>query len=433
MSPTGTIDVVAEAFNSAATNCATAHKTVTELVTTLAKTLDDNWGCAGTDNTGHSFANSYDPAAFNAVASGADIANGLGKLYDLLKYTSINHANGNTSAATDPNLANILPSPLPIPSYATPTFRGSYGGDSDAPLGWGLITRWLQGRVWPNGHQDGLDNLSSAWSKAKDGLNGAIQGLKDASGIVEQQVSDEILQILTQFDLVIGDIKSLAAHCEVLSTACWDYSKALTQAHHDIEKAMVEFGLTVGAVAFLSSVIGPEGTAGGAALAAGVRGEATAARVITIIDVLADAVTAKNVALAGTAIAAGRLTSNLQPLLDSTPTRFDATTGDGTNAPPPRTQAPSGEMLGESGTQTTSKTLTDRPGNGPYYRIDVENPNPGSRPGQMHLQDDSGNKYYYNFNTGQFEGAPNSFIKKIMSDPQYQRAIRKGASMLGVN
>ncbi|WP_405489076.1 hypothetical protein [Nocardia sp. NBC_00511] len=338
MSPTGTIDVVAEAFNSAATNCANAHKTVTELVTTLAKTLDDNWGCAGTDNTGHSFANSYDPAAFNAVASGSDIANGLGKLYDLLKYTSINHANGNTSAATDPNLANLIPAPLPIPAYATPTFRGSYGGDSDAPLGWGLITRWLQGRMWPNGHQDGLDNLSSAWSKAKDGLNSVIQELRDARGFVGQQVSDEIPQILAQIDLVIGDITNLANHCEVLSTACWDYSKALTQAHHDIEKAMLEFGLTVGGVAILSSIIGPEGTAGGGALAAGLRGEATAARVITIVDALADAVTAKNVALAGTALAAGRLTANLQPLLDSTPTRFNADTppgngGDGLKPP----------------------------------------------------------------------------------------------------
>ena len=40
-------------------------------------------------------------------------------------------------------------------------------------------------------------------------------------------------------------------------------------------------------------------------------------------------------------------------------------------------------MLGARGTQVTSKTLANRPG----YRIDVENPAPGVRPGQLHLQD----------------------------------------------
>ncbi|MFI1915009.1 hypothetical protein [Nocardia sp. NPDC020380] len=436
MSPTGTIDVLPAAFDSAATTFGTARKTVTGLITALAKSLDDNWGCAGTDDTGHGFAKGYDPAAFNAVTSGADLANGLGKLYDLLKYTSINHANGNNDAATNPKPANIFPPPLPIPTYPTPTFRGAYGGDSHAPLGWSMITRWLQGRVWPNGHVDGLENLDSAWTTAKNGLNGIVQDLRNAREIVDQQVSDEVPQILTQIDLVIGDVTDIANHYGVLATACWDYSTALANAHHEIEKALAEFALTVGIVAVISSFIGPEGTAGGTALAAGVRGEATAARVVTIIDALSSAMTAKNVALAGTAIAAGRLTANLQPLLDSTPTRFDATTqpnGGGPSKPPPRTQAPNGEMLGKSGANTTSKTLTQPPAKGPYYRIDVENPSPGVRPGQMHLQDDMGNKYYYNFNTGKFEDAPDSFINKIMKDPQYQRAIRKGAAMLGVN
>jgi Pretoxin HINT domain len=56
-------------------------------------------------------------------------------------------------------------------------------------------------------------------------------------------------------------------------------------------------------------------------------------------------------------------------------------------------------MLGASGTQVTSKMLWER---GPY-RIDVENPNPGQRPGQVHFQDVSNPnvKYIYNFETRQ--------------------------------
>lgn len=57
-------------------------------------------------------------------------------------------------------------------------------------------------------------------------------------------------------------------------------------------------------------------------------------------------------------------------------------------------------MLGARGTQVTSKTLLRRDG----YRIDVENPAPGARPGQLHLQDDVGNKYLYDFDAGEFPG-----------------------------
>jgi hypothetical protein len=73
------------------------------------------------------------------------------------------------------------------------------------------------------------------------------------------------------------------------------------------------------------------------------------------------------------------------------------------------------------------------PPNGPYYRIDVEDPIPGERAGQMHLQDDRYGKYYYNFNTQEFEGAPKSLIKKIQGDNAYQNALNKGARFLGVN
>ncbi|MGH9077067.1 MAG: RHS repeat-associated core domain-containing protein [Acidimicrobiales bacterium] len=49
-----------------------------------------------------------------------------------------------------------------------------------------------------------------------------------------------------------------------------------------------------------------------------------------------------------------------------------------------------GGLLGENGTQVTSETLT--PPNRPYW-VDVENPAPGVRAGQLHLQDATGNKY----------------------------------------
>jgi hypothetical protein len=85
-------------------------------------------------------------------------------------------------------------------------------------------------------------------------------------------------------------------------------------------------------------------------------------------------------------------------------------------------------MLGATGTQVASKTLFQSSD----YRIDVENPNPGQRPGQLHLQDNNGNKYLYDFATGRFEGLPNSVAKNLYSIRGVQSAIIKGARYLGV-
>ena len=59
-------------------------------------------------------------------------------------------------------------------------------------------------------------------------------------------------------------------------------------------------------------------------------------------------------------------------------------------------------MIGADGVQVTSKVL----GKGKGWRIDLENPDPGGRPGQLHLQDYRGNKWQYDFEEKRFVGLP---------------------------
>ncbi|EUC17708.1 hemagglutinin repeat-containing protein [Paraburkholderia hospita] len=86
-------------------------------------------------------------------------------------------------------------------------------------------------------------------------------------------------------------------------------------------------------------------------------------------------------------------------------------TGDGTNT-----------MLGADGAQFASKTIWKGDGK---ERIDVENPNPGQRPGQIHYQDNQGNKYLYDPSTNSFPDAPTS-VNKRLNDPSFNAAIQKG-------
>jgi RHS repeat-associated protein len=100
--------------------------------------------------------------------------------------------------------------------------------------------------------------------------------------------------------------------------------------------------------------------------------------------------------------------------------------------PPEPTTAPAASgtgaqrMFGSQGTQLTSKTIwKGRDG----MRIDVENPNPGQRPGQIHFQQGDA-KYLYDPGTGKFVGAPRA-VNDLASTAELQEAITKGLRFLG--
>jgi Pretoxin HINT domain len=85
------------------------------------------------------------------------------------------------------------------------------------------------------------------------------------------------------------------------------------------------------------------------------------------------------------------------------------------------------DLLGTAGTQVTSKTLLD---NGTYH-IDVENPAPGVRAGQLHLQYGD-EKYLYDFGSSSWIGMPKWLEEIVNKDPKVPKAITKGATYLGV-
>jgi hypothetical protein len=87
------------------------------------------------------------------------------------------------------------------------------------------------------------------------------------------------------------------------------------------------------------------------------------------------------------------------------------------------------QMIGERGTQVTSRTLLQAE----TFRIDVENPAPGVRPGQLHLQDAAGHKYLYDFVTDRFTGLPRSLAESVFDDPAAHRAVATGKRYLGLN
>lgn len=91
------------------------------------------------------------------------------------------------------------------------------------------------------------------------------------------------------------------------------------------------------------------------------------------------------------------------------------------------------DCLGTNGTQTTSKTTWK---NGKTERIDVENPSPGKRSGNIHYHDSNNKKYYYDIEKKNFFDpktgidAPKSVQNKLQND-SFLLGIKKALKILG--
>jgi hypothetical protein len=91
------------------------------------------------------------------------------------------------------------------------------------------------------------------------------------------------------------------------------------------------------------------------------------------------------------------------------------------------------KILGKNGAQFESKTTWQ---NGKTERIDVENPSPGERSGQIHYHEPDNTKWYFDVEEKQFynqktgELAPNR-IQKLLKDKDVINAINKALKFLG--
>lgn len=102
------------------------------------------------------------------------------------------------------------------------------------------------------------------------------------------------------------------------------------------------------------------------------------------------------------------------------------------------------QMLGARGTKVTSVTIDKDVGDG--IRVDVENPNPGQRPGQIQLQRGSGkgkDTLLYDPTTGEIyrpdnvrpsdaNKITNGELEEIVQSPKFEAAIGKAKRILGV-
>jgi hypothetical protein len=270
-----------------------------DVIRWLATALDTYSACAGSDNAGKDWAEGYDRTAIDAVAAGMNIANASAKLHDLLAATWVNYINIERSEKIPAEPAESAPPQL-LASPA-PSFKGSVGGGADAPDGWELISRQIDGRQWPDGKPDKLRALASVWRTASDCLRDANGATGNAWGNIEEFASDEVPHALAYMNGVYVSARDVYEKYENLATVCEDWAETIT----DARRRIVD---TIGTAIVTDASARP----------------GIADNIGAILDTLDVAAHTAIVTLTTVGVTLSNVADGLRPILETNPATFDA-------------------------------------------------------------------------------------------------------------
>ncbi|MFC8527747.1 hypothetical protein [Nocardia sp. NPDC057227] len=270
-----------EVFGQISADCTTTHSG-------LFRVLTAHQGMAGNDSVGEQWAAGYDEAAQLALSTSSNLTTACGQTRDLIVVSAYNHqvaeATASLRALPDPPAPSLSVDPC-LPETAAP----AAGDGMPEPFGWSLI-KDLVGWAWPNGHQDQLNSVKTAWHTASSDFRTVAGTVPNAVDLLRNQQSAEI-EIGVQTCITRqADLNELADSCQALGDACGEYAHHLDDAHSRILEELRDIAVeTVAAEAVFLALAPVTATVsewvGNTALA--VRIAAKARRIATIIGELA--------------------------------------------------------------------------------------------------------------------------------------------------
>lgn len=254
----------------------------------------------------------------------ASVVNGAGKCADLLGATAVNHHNADGQSAISP--PELWPPPPASPELPTPPSPSAEGGHGDVPEWWHTISSYVDGELWPNGHQDKLRAAHDAWRKGGRELRAAAQlvdGGTSSMGAIAplmDQRSPEFPAMLANCTLERDQMKSVADGFDSAAQACSDYAQAIDDAHSKILHEMTVLAATVVVTEVVAAVLIPFTLGASEAVSKVVdvaRLAATGARIANIFREFRVAAELSGLPAVSAAGAAARTVSELVPLLST--------------------------------------------------------------------------------------------------------------------
>ena len=268
----------------------------------LSQTLAGLTGMAGTDTAAQSFANAYDPAGRDFMGAIDNLAKGTANIGLVLGASAQNHNDANAAAARKPPPdIGAMPGQSGFTVSAPPPAAGD---PSPGPWWWDLIAAYVQGKVWPNGHQDQLRQAADAWDGFADGVSTDAEGFYQGVQTLRGQDSEDIDAGLIMSESAYENVFAVAQNARSMAAVCREHAQSIDDAHSAIEEAAAELIVStvlIWAVGALASTV----TAGGGAAVATGLSAANLARIGASVANIIRGFEGAAVATAGGAVRAG--------------------------------------------------------------------------------------------------------------------------------
>lgn len=221
-------------------------------------------GMAGSDMAAATFAGRYDPAAravFDSVGTWAAACKNLGVM---LGATALNHNDANAAAARKPPPEiGAVPSG---PGGAPPESAGlpsSVGDASPEPAWWNLIKRYVQGKLWPNGHQDRLRNSRTAWHDLASDVDANAWHVFDQMNVLNGQDSPDLDAATSLFNQLYGSMAEISSSARALGDTCEAQAAGIDEARSEIISQAGELVLETVVMVGVGALLGGAGLFGG--------------------------------------------------------------------------------------------------------------------------------------------------------------------------
>ncbi|ORB47265.1 hypothetical protein BST43_26210 [Mycobacteroides saopaulense] len=218
-------------------------------MTTLGSTLSGFTGMAGTDTAAQSFAGAYDPAARSLLDAAKNLSDGFASVGLVLGASAQNHNDANAAAAhKPPPFIGGMPGQS---KYEKPSSPNAAGDPAPGPWWWKLIVAYVQGKVWPNGHQDQLRNAAQAWDDFANSVVGTSynpEAVYQALGKLRAQDAEDIGAGLMLASDAYEAMFTISSNAKTIAQACRDHAQSIDDAHSEIESAAAELIIETGAI-----------------------------------------------------------------------------------------------------------------------------------------------------------------------------------------
>jgi hypothetical protein len=312
-------------------------QSVSQQAETLGQTLADQSGMAGTDTAAKSFAAAYDPAARDLYTAIVNLGTACTNAGLMLGATAQNHNDENAAAAGQaPPDIGYLPAPTTYNTASGASLPGTSGDPSPGPWWWDLISSYVQGKLWPNGHQDRLRKTADAWHTFAQSLTANLDyGFYPALALLRKQDSEDIGSALILCEDMYTSVFDVQINAEALHSVCSDQAQNIDDAHSAIEEAAFEIIASSVIIWGIGALLAPEtgGTSlGGSGLVdAAVLGR-IGANIARIIEGFEGAALATAGAAAGPAAAGVRVAAAMARISQLPVTRIAAVSATGNAA-----------------------------------------------------------------------------------------------------